>query len=358
MEPSPVEIQEGNSCMKKIAIVILNWNGIGYLRMFLGTIIRFSLNDDTGVCVADNGSTDGSAEWVAESFSMVRLIRFDRNYGFAEGYNRALDQIDSEYVVLINSDIEVTEGWLDPLAAYMDANPRAAACQPKILSYYNRDFFEHAGAAGGFIDKYGYPFCRGRILDRAERDEGQYNNQSDIFWSSGACMIVRRDMWMRCGGFDSDFFAHMEEIDLCWRFSRAGYSIGFVPDSRVYHIGGGSLQYDSPFKIYLNFRNSLYLLYKNLPGNRLFLVMFIRKVMDGLAAAVFLVQGKFSFFSAVFRAHVSYYKSAAKLREKREAVMRLGDDHTDELIMNKSIVFEFYVRGIKTYSRLKPEIKK
>jgi len=338
--------------MKKTAIIILNWNGIGYLKMFLGTVVKYSISSDTHIYVADNGSTDGSAEWVVKNFSEVNLIRFDRNYGFAGGYNRAIDQVDAEYYVLINSDIEVTEGWLQPLVSFMDGNRDAAACQPKILSYNRKAYFEHAGAAGGFIDKYGYPFCRGRIFNITEADKGQYDDQVDLFWSSGACMAVRADAWKRCGGFDADFFAHMEEIDLCWRFNKAGYRAVFIPGSTVFHIGGGSLTYDSSFKIYLNFRNSLYMLYKNLPDGRLFNVIFLRMILDGLAAVMFLAKGRLSYSGAVLKAHISYYKSISELRRKRDIVKKLGGDRAPGLILNKSIVFEFYIKGIKTYSRL------
>jgi len=338
--------------MNKTAIVILNWNGISYLRMFLGTVIKYSIDSETTIYIADNGSSDGSAEWVEENFREVRLIRLDRNYGFAEGYNRALEQIDSEYYVLLNSDIEVTEGWLKPLVTFMELNSDTAACQPKILSYGSKDYFEHAGAAGGFIDMYGYPFCRGRILNIAEKDEGQYNVQADLFWSSGACMIVRAAAWKRCGGFDADFFAHMEEIDLCWRFNKAGFRAVYIPVSTVYHIGGGSLTYDSPFKVYLNFRNSLYMLYKNLPDDRLFQILFVRMILDGLAALVFLFKGRPDYSNAVLKAHFNFYRNIVELRKKRETVKKLGKDHYQSLILNKSIVFEFYVKGIKTYSRL------
>jgi GT2 family glycosyltransferase len=338
--------------MKKTAIVILNWNGIGYLKMFLGTVLKHSKDPDTEVFVADNGSTDGSADWVQENFKEVKLILFDTNYGFAGGYNMAIDRLETKYVVLINSDIEVSEGWLDPLVSYMEKNSDMAACQPKILSYYRKDYFEHAGGAGGFIDKYGYPFCRGRILNVAEKDKGQYDDKADIFWSSGACMIVRADAWRKCGGFDADFFAHMEEIDLCWRFSKAGFRTGFNPESIVYHIGGGALAYDSPFKIYLNFRNSLYMLYKNLPDDKLFSVLFIRRILDGLAAIMFLAKGRLSYFKAVLNAHKSYCKNLSELRRKREIVKNLAVSNKQGPILNKSIIFEFYIKGIKTYDRL------
>jgi GT2 family glycosyltransferase len=338
--------------MSKTAIVILNWNGLGFLKMFLEIVVKNSIDDETEVCVADNGSTDGSPEWVAENFSQVKLILLDKNYGFAGGYNLALSQLDAKYFVLLNSDIEVTEKWLLPLVSLMDNNPDVASCQPKILSYYHKDQFEHAGAAGCFIDKYGYPFCRGRIITKVENDNGQYDSPLDVFWSSGACMIVRSDAWKKCGGFDADFFAHMEEIDLCWRFNKAGYRVCFLPDSVIYHVGGGTLAYNSPFKTYLNFRNSLFLLYKNLPDDKLQHVLFIRRLLDGLAAIYFLFQGSFRSVVAVWKAHMDYYKALDRLRTKRTDVKKLEVTHFDPLVLNKSIVFEFYVKGNKTYKSL------
>jgi GT2 family glycosyltransferase len=234
----------------------------------------------------------------------------------------------------------------------MDQNAQIAACQPKILSYSNKESFEHAGAAGGFIDKYGYPFCRGRVLNFIEKDTGQYDNYSDIFWASGACMIVRSDVYFKSFGIDEDFFAHMEEIDLCWRFNNAGYRISFVPDSVVYHFGGGTLPYNSQKKIYLNFRNNLYLLYKNLPPGKLHSTLFIRKILDGLSACVFLLTGRFGYFIAVIKAHFDYYKEINILRKKREMVQNISSPLPQNLILNKSIVFEFYVRGKKTFNSL------
>jgi GT2 family glycosyltransferase len=339
--------------MVKTAIVILNWNGLGYLRMFLEKICRFSADTETDIYVADNGSTDGSVEWVASNETMVKLIRFEKNFGFAGGYNLALNQIDARYFVIINSDIEVTEGWLKPLVDFMDSNPDVASCQPKIKSYNNREFFEYAGAAGGFMDRFGYPLCRGRIFDKVEKDDGQYDSQADIFWSTGACMVVRSEAWRKCGGFDSDFFAHMEEIDLCWRFHKAGYRVSFVPGSVVYHIGGGALPYNSPFKTYLNFRNSLYLLYKNLPDARFKKILFYRKMLDGLAVLFFLVKGQFKSVGSVWKAHKDYYKNVSNLKEKRKLITR--DSKTTDLrnpLVNKCIVFEFYIKGHKTYNSI------
>ena len=341
--------------MHKTAIVILNWNGLGFLKMFLRIVADNSIDNETALYVADNGSTDGSPDWIAENFADVKLIRLNKNNGFAGGYNLALNQIDAKYYVILNSDIEVTRNWLKPLVSFMDNNPDVASCQPKILSYYQKDHFEHAGAAGCFIDKFGYPFCRGRIINKVEQDTGQYDSAIDVFWSSGACMILRSDAWEKCGGFDADFFAHMEEIDLCWRFQKAGYRICFLPDSVIYHIGGGTLSYNSPLKTYLNFRNSLFLLYKNLPDNKLNSVLLIRKLLDGVAAAYFLLQGNFSSVRSVWKAHMDYYKSLHKLREKRRVVKKLAVKDTFDAVLNKSIVFEFYIKGNKTYSSLLPK---
>jgi len=336
--------------MIKTAVVILNWNGIGWLQKFLETVIRYTANQDTRVYVADNGSTDGSVKWISDNFKDIRLIILETNFGFAGGYNRSLNQIDAKYYVLLNSDIEVTEGWLNPLVRYMDQNQGTASCQPKIKSFQNRNHFEYGGAAGGYIDKFGYTFCRGRIFDFIEKDYGQYDNTADIFWSSGACMIVRSDAWKKCGGLDDDFFAHMEEIDMCWRFHLAGFRVACVPESVVYHVGGGALHYDSSFKTYLNFRNNLFLLYKNLPDNKLHTILFVRKLLDGLAALTFLFKGKPGSVKAIWKAHVDYYKSIKRLKEKRKSVMDLSIDNTFGKLMNKSVVFRFYIKGEKTFS--------
>lgn len=339
--------------MINTAIVILNWNGLGFLKMFLGTVVENSTdNDETAVYVADNGSTDGSVEWLMENFSEVNLIRLDKNYGFAGGYNLAIDQIEAKYYVLLNSDIEVTSGWLSPLVTFMENNPDVASCQPKVLSYYQKDQFEHAGAAGCFIDKYGFPFCRGRILHKVEKDIGQYDSQIDVFWSSGACMIVSGEAWKKCGGFDADFFAHMEEIDLCWRFQKAGYRVCYLPHSVIYHVGGGTLPYNSPFKTYLNFRNSLFLLYKNLPEENFKSMLFRRRILDGLAATFFLLKGSFKSVKAVWRAHMDFYKSIPELKIKRELIRNLQVSKTQEPILNKSIAVEFYIKHHKTYTSL------
>jgi len=282
-----------------------------------------------------------------------RLILLCKNYGFVGGYNLALNQSDARYYGLLNSVIEVTGGWLQPLVRHMDSNPDVASCQPKVLSYQRKDHFEYAGAAGGFIDKLGYPLCRGRILYEVEKDTGQYDSQADVFWSTGACMIVRSDAWVKCGGFDADFFAHMEEIDLCWRFHRSGYRVSYLPQSVIYHVGGGALPYNSPFKTYLNFRNSLFLLYKNLPDEKLAQTLLVRKMLDGVAALFFLFKGQFRSSWSVFKAHIDYYRNSCKLREKRKAVRMLGTNESSGLLLNKSVVFEFYIRKHRTFRSLK-----
>ena len=338
--------------MIKTAVVILNWNGIGWLQKFLETVVRFSKGPETALYLADNGSTDGSADWVEKNFSDINIIRFESNYGFAEGYNLALKQIDARYFVLLNSDAEVTKGWLDPMIKHLDQNPIVAACQPKIRSYLKRDHFEYAGAAGGFIDKFGYTFCRGRIFETVEKDIGQYDDETDIFWASGACMTVRSEAWVKCGGFDGNFFAHMEEVDLCWRFHLSGFRVSYIPGSTVYHAGGGVLPYESSFKTYLNFRNNLYLLYKNLPGDKLLGTIFIRKLLDGVAAIMFLLKGRPGNAKAVWKAHIDYYRNLKLLKTGRRSARNLSINISKGLILNKSIVFRFYIRGQKTFRSL------
>jgi len=341
--------------MTETAIVILNWNGIGHLKKFLGNVVELSNSQGSTVYIADNGSTDDSVRWVTENHPVVKVIKLDRNWGFAGGYNLALKEINSKYFVLLNSDIEVSPGWLEPLVEYMEKNPETAACQPKILSWHKKYKFEYAGAAGGFIDKYGYPFCRGRIFNYIEEDIGQYDQDRNIFWSSGACMIVRRDAWIKCEGFDADFFAHMEEIDLCWRFHKAGYKVAYTSSSVVYHVGGGVLSYGSPFKTYLNFRNNLFLLYKNLPRKSFRRILFTRKLLDGISAAMFLMTGKPALVKAIWNAHIDYYRAIPFLKLKRLEQL-LPETKVTETILNKSIVFEFYLKRKKTFNKLKMNI--
>ena len=292
--------------MDKIAVVILNWNGCEMLRSFLPSVVRFSEADGAVVYVADNGSTDASVEMLCREFPTVRLILLEENQGFADGYNMALQEVDAEYVVLLNSDVEVTEHWLQPLADYMGAHPEAAACQPKIRSWRQKEKFEYAGAAGGFLDHYGYPFCRGRIMGVVEEDKGQYDTIIPVFWATGAALFIRLKDYREAGGLDGRFFAHMEEIDLCWRLRARGRQIVCVPQSVVYHVGGATLKKENPRKTYLNFRNNLVMLYKNLPSEELSSVMRIRAVLDYVAALNFALKLQFPNALAVLRARREY----------------------------------------------------
>ena len=295
----------------KVAVVILNWNGKGFLEKFLPSLFN-SLPSYAELVVADNASTDGSRQ--AVNNEKIQWIQLDKNYGFTGGYNRAFEKLDGyKYYVLINSDIEITEGWLETLTDFMEKHPEVSACQPKILSYANKDHFEYAGAAGGFIDRWGFPLCRGRILSCIEEDKGQYDSPIQCFWASGACMVVRSDVWRRLGGLDEEFFAHMEEIDFCWRASLAGGQIWCVPQSKVYHVGGGTLPNNSPRKLYFNYRNNLLMLWKNLPAKHKNGKIFLRKCIDGLSAVCYVFQGKFSYFKSVVKAHRDYRKLKAKV---------------------------------------------
>ncbi len=338
--------------MKKISIVILNWNGEEMLRAFLPSVLVCSTGHDVEVCVADNGSTDGSCKMLEEEFPTVRIIRLDENYGFAEGYNRALAQVEAEYVVLLNSDVEVTPDWLNPLVDFMDSHPEAAACQPKILSHRHRESFEYAGAAGGFIDKLGYPYCRGRIFDVVEKDEGQYDTILPVFWATGAALMIRADIYQQVGGLDGRFFAHMEEIDLCWRLHSRGYGIYCVPQSMVYHVGGATLKKENPRKTFLNFRNNLLMLYKNLPEKELKSVLFKRSILDFMAASVFFLKGNFGDCRAVFRARRQFKRLRSRFEEsRRENLKRAVNQHIPERT-SFSILWKSKVRGKKTYSDL------
>lgn len=290
----------------KCSVIILNWNGAEMLRTYLPSVVAHTTLPDVEIIVADNGSTDNSLEVLRTEFPNVRTIVLDQNYGFAEGYNRAINQVDSQYVVLLNSDVEVTAGWLEPMLAYLDTNTDVASIQPKIRSYINRDYFEHAGAAGGFVNALGYPYCRGRILWKVEQDKGQYDTITDVDWTSGACMCVRTNVYKELGGLDASFFAHMEEIDLCWRMRNAGWRLVCLPQSVVYHLGGGSLHYDSPRKTYLNHRNNLIMIKKN--KKHPFGVLFVRFFLDYAAACLYLLQGRLGAFKAVFQARRDYHK--------------------------------------------------
>ena len=337
----------------KTAVVILNYNGAALMEEFLPSVIHSVNGMDAEVIVADNASTDNSLEFLKTNHPKVRTIVLDKNYGFADGYNRALAQIDAEYFVLLNSDVDVDAEWLKPLEFFMDNNPDVAVCQPKILSQKNDKYFEYAGAAGGFIDKYGYPFCRGRLFNDVEPDVGQYDEQKDIFWSSGACMLIRKKDYEDVGGLDGDFFAHMEEIDLCWRLKNRGRRIVCIPSSVVYHVGGGTLAQGNPRKTFLNFRNNLLMLYKNLPSSRVNRILFIRMVLDGLAALSMLAKGDVKNFKSVFKAHKDFKALKKKFVAKREKEVSFTDAvGTHDEIYRRSIVLAYYLRGIRKFRNL------
>ncbi len=333
----------------KVSVVILNWNGRKMLEQFLPSVCRYSAIDGVEVVVADNDSTDDSIAFLSASYPQIRQIILDKNYGFAEGYNRALKQVDSEYFVLLNSDVEVTEGWLEPVINYLDKHPDTAACQPKIRAYANKGYFEHAGACGGFIDKFGYPFCRGRILNVTEQDTGQYDTVTDLFWAAGAAFFVRAEEFHKNGGLDRNFFAHMEEVDFCWRLRSRGRRIVCVPQSMVYHLGGGTLNVENPHKTFLNFRNNLLMIYKNeLPG-KVKKVLFVRFFLDYAAAFMFLLKGSISNFKAVFSARKAFRKMKPMYRDiRRENIKQTINKNISE-ISHQSIILNFYLKGYKKF---------
>lgn len=336
----------------KLSIVILNWNGSHHLRRFLPSVVKYAQYDWVEIVVADNCSTDDSHNVIHQEFQRVKYIQLDRNYGFAQGYNLALKDNHAEYLLLLNSDVEATENWLDPLIEMMDANPLIGACQPKIMQLDQSDKFEYAGASGGFIDRFGFPFCRGRMVDVQEEDIGQYDDPISVFWASGAAILVRGSLWHEFGGFDSDFWAHMEEIDLCWRMKNRGYKIAICPASKVFHLGGGSLSYGSPQKIFLNFRNNLFLLYKNLPKGKLFKTLFIRMILDGVAAIQFLVTGQLKAFFKVLEAHLDFYKSIKKLKLKRKVLLLKVTTSNHPEVYKGSLIFDFFIARKKKFSEL------
>lgn len=334
----------------RTAVVILNYNGRHWLERFLPSVIAHS--GDADVVVADNGSSDGSMAWLRDAHPAVRRIVLARNLGFAGGYNAALGQVESDRYVLLNSDVEVTHGWIDRLNAYLDADPGMAACQPKVLAHADPRRFEHAGAAGGCIDRNGYPFCRGRIFEITEEDHGQYDDDREVFWATGACLMIRADAFREAGGFDEALFAHMEEIDLCWRLRRRGWRIGYTSAARVLHVGGGALGYGSTFKTYLNFRNSLIVLTKNLRSRALLLRVLRRLVLDGFAALKFLLEGHPSHTMQVLHAHWSYYLSLPRVLRQRSALM--AEERAPDLtgLYRRSIAYDRFILGWRTFSQL------
>ncbi|MDD7318899.1 MAG: glycosyltransferase family 2 protein [Prevotella sp.] len=338
--------------MDKVAIVILNWNGEEMLRKFLPSVIENS--GQATVYVADNASSDGSLELLRVHFPKIKIITLDRNWGFADGYNKALKEVEAEYYILMNSDIEVTQQWLAPLIDFMDSHGDVAACQPKLLSESARDCFEYAGASGGFIDYYGYPFCRGRIFDVVEKDDGQYDDPCEIFWATGACLMIRSEDYWRAGGLDGRFFAHNEEIDLCWRLRLQGRKIYCIPQSRVFHVGGGTLPKGNSRKTFLNFRNNLTMLYKNLPERELRHVMFVRWVLDYVAAwQTLLLGGNVGDFKAIYKARRSFRKWKNDFAEDRRKIQSAAVSHDIPERRKFSILWQYYVKRSKHFSALR-----
>ncbi len=325
----------------KIAIVILNWNGKKLLETFLPSIIKFS---NSTIYVADNASSDDSVKFVKNNFSSVKIIQNKTNGGYAKGYNEALKHIDADIYCLINSDIEVTENWLSPILSVFEKEENTAIIQPKILDFKDKTKFEYAGAGGGFIDKFGYPYCRGRIFDTLEKDNDQYNDTTEIFWASGACFFIRSEVFHKLKGFDEDYFAHQEEIDLCWRTKNLGYTIKYVGTSTVYHVGGATLSETNPFKTYLNFRNNLLTLLKNLPSNLVFFIIFSRLWLDGIAGIRFAFQLKFKHVLAIIKAHFSFYSLFFKFLQKRKKIKQINNYYE-----RKSIIWNYFIKNKQVF---------
>lgn len=330
----------------KIAVVILNWNGKSFLEKFLPSVVKHSI--EAKIIVADNASTDDSISFLEKTYPSIDIIKLEQNYGFAGGYNKALKQVDSEYYILLNSDVEVTENWLAPMLKMLDNDKNIVACQPKIKDYNNKDSFEYAGASGGFIDKYGYPFCRGRIFDYLEKDTNQYDEPIEIFWASGAALFIRAQEYNQIGGLDEFYFAHMEEIDLCWRLKNEGHKIMVCPSSTVYHVGGGTLNKINPRKTFLNFRNSLLTLYKNLPKNERFVKIFIRLNLDAIAGLKFLLDGKPTHALAIIRSHFAFYSAIFQNKIKKTDVVNPNLNG----MINISIVKKHFINKSKTFNEL------
>lgn len=335
----------------KVAIVILNWNGRQMMEQYLPSVVRYSA--DAEIIVADNSSTDDSIAWLASNYPQISVIRLEDNYGFAGGYNRALAQVDSEYYLLLNSDVEVTEGWLSPLMAAMEQYKEVVACQPKLLSYVEKDKFEYAGGAGGHLDRYGYPFCRGRIFDSMEQDKGQYNEPEEIFWATGACLLIRSAAFWKVGGFDERFFAHNEEIDLCWRLQQAGGSIFCFPESHVYHLGGGTLSASNPRKTFLNFRNNLTMLWKNLPQRELRKVMRIRFFLDHIAALkTLLLDGNLKEAQAILAGRRAFKAWRNDFIIERRHIESKENQGVRDMRKSYSVLWKYYVEKRHTYKEL------
>lgn len=331
----------------KIAIVILNWNGEKLLEKFIPSIVRYSNFPDVEIVIADNASTDDSVSFIQQHYPKISIVKNLSNGGYARGYNEALQSINADIYALVNSDIEVTEGWLNPIISMFENEPKTAIIQPKILDHNTQHKFEYAGAAGGFIDKYGYPYCRGRIFSNIEIDSQQYNDAIEIFWASGACFFIRSSVFHKLNGFDENYFAHQEEIDLCWRAKNSQYIVKYVGTSTVYHVGGATLNEVSPKKTFLNFRNSLFSLSKNLPKDKLIPIIFIRLVLDGLAGIKFFIELRPIHTFAIIKAHFSFYYYLSMMLKKRKDIKQQNNYYTI-----KSIVWEYFVLKKKTFKKL------
>ena len=339
--------------MKKVSVIILNWNGEQLLKQFLPSVVKYTPDDIADVVVADNGSTDKSLVLLKTQFPTVHIIELEKNFGFADGYNQAIAAVKTPYVVLLNSDVEVTPNWLYPLVEEVEQHVDVVAVQPKIRSWKEKSSFEYAGACGGYMDRYGYPFCRGRLLHILETDNGQYDTPTDVLWTSGACMLVRRDVFVKVGGLDATFFAHQEEIDLCWLMRCRGYKLRCIPASVVYHVGGGTLEAESPRKTFLNFRNNLLMLYKNIPEYALKRVMLTRRILDYIAAAKFLLNGYPSNAKAVYEARREFYRIKYRYESIRKANLEQRVVKQIPEIMKGSLLVSFYIKGMKRFSLLK-----
>lgn len=339
--------------MKKVAVVILNWNGRKLLEEFLPSVANFTNTEIADIIIADNNSTDDSVEFLSSYYPTLEVIALPQNYGYADGYNKTLKLLNHEYYVLLNSDVEVTANWLDPLYQYIEQHTDVAAIQPKVLAQRNKSCFEYAGAAGGFIDKLGYPFCRGRIFNQVEKDTDQYNTPLEIFWATGACLFIRSSDYWNAGGLDASFFAHMEEIDLCWRLNARGRKLVCLPESTVYHVGGATLQEESPRKTFLNFRNNLLMLYKNLSENKFKRIYTQRKALDYLAALQFLISGKRPNASAILKAHREFRVIQKEYVKERDNNLQRTTNSPIKTIYQGSILYDFYLKKRKIFSDLK-----
>ncbi|MBF0575891.1 glycosyltransferase family 2 protein [Dysgonomonas sp. GY617] len=344
--------------MKKVSVVILNWNGKHLLEQFLPSVVKYTDSNIADIIVADNASSDDSISFIQENYPTLSIIRLSENFGYAEGYNQALKQIETEYSILLNSDVEATANWLAPMINFLDAHPNIVAVQPKILAQQNKNYFEYAGASGGFIDKYGYPFCRGRIFDSLEEDENQYDQPIDIFWASGACLVIRTKEYLKAGGLDASFFAHMEEIDLCWRLNARGLKVVCIPQSVVYHVGGATLAGENPKKTFLNFRNNLVMLYKNLDDKAFRKIYKVRFFLDYLAALQMILKGKTSSAKATHQAHIEFKKIKKNYNSLRDENLNKQTSENIKTIYPNSLLWQFYVKGHKTFKLLSWNIQK